>query len=624
MHFEISQDDDALKITLVGQDMEKFKRTSLWKMKLVKLKVNCSKIEGQTLFFPSSLTKLQRDEIVSALNIVTERGYEVIPSRSYLDSKEVEDSKIREKSRVGLAIKSHDDSVRENFETFRNVINQIMVRPLFDMQAWDAFFMCSIGKTANFSVPGSGKTASSLGVFAYLFSKKLVKRVVVISPKNAFGSWRDEWVSCFGANIPCNSLCFHDVKWNNTTSSDRNKELTLNVGRYNLILLNYEALGNYEAALRSLIAKDTLLVFDEIHKIKRIGGIRASSAIEASKDADYVIALTGTPIPNSYCDIYNLLNILYPKDYDLFFGFTPDMLNNPSSDGIQRINESLQPFFCRTNKQSLHVPEASPDRFCDVVASDVENRLLNQLMNIYKKDRLALIIRIMQMESDPEMLLTALDETEFDGLIDESPFEGITSPVDTDTMADVLLCKPTSKFNKCIDVVSSLVREGKSVVVWCFFRQSMQNITATLNEMGYSTGQIHGGIVQEDRQRILDDFKSGSIRVLVTNPQTLAESVSLHSICHDAVYFEYSYNLVHLLQSKDRIHRLGLPDGQYTQYHFLRVDYKVKEEEWSLDKRIYDRLHEKEEVMLEAIDRGVLESGSTDERDLDAVFEGLF
>ena len=56
--------------------------------------------------------------------------------------------------------------------------------------------------------------------------------------------------------------------------------------------------------------------------------------------------------------------------------------------------------------------------------------------------------------------------------------------------------------------------------------------------------------------------------MLVTNPQTLAESVSLHSVCHDAVYFEYSYNLVHLLQSKDRIHRLGLPDDQKTRYYY--------------------------------------------------------
>lgn len=55
----------------------------------------------------------------------------------------------------------------------------------------------------------------------------------------------------------------------------------------------------------------------------------------------------------------------------------------------------------------------------------------------------------------------------------------------------------------------------------------------------------------EQRTRILRDFRVGTREVLVTNPHTLAESVSLHMSCHDAVYIEYSYNLVHLLQSKD-------------------------------------------------------------------------
>lgn len=111
---------------------------------------------------------------------------------------------------------------------------------------------------------------------------------------------------------------------------------------------------------------------------------------------------------------------------------------------------------------------------------------------------------------------------------------------------------------------------------------------------------------------------------LITNPHTLAESVSLHSVCHDAIYFEYGYNLVHLLQSKDRIHRLGLPDGQYTQYYFMQTFYPSKTDDWSLDKKIYDRLSEKEATMLEAIDKGVLEPGSTDKQDIDLVFEGLF
>lgn len=112
--------------------------------------------------------------------------------------------------------------------------------------------------------------------------------------------------------------------------------------------------------------------------------------------------------------------------------------------------------------------------------------------------------------------------------------------------------------------------------------------------------------------------------MLVTNPQTLAESVSLHTVCHDAVYFEYCYKLVHLLQSKDRIHRLGLPPGRKTRYYFIMCENFVRNgKPLSLDEQIYDRLKEKEQTMLDAIDGGYLEGGYVDDEDLRIIFERL-
>lgn len=136
--------------------------------------------------------------------------------------------------------------------------------------------------------------------------------------------------------------------------------------------------------------------------------------------------------------------------------------------------------------------------------------------------------------------------------------------------------------------------------------------------MGIPTEAIYGVTPQKERREILDDFRAGRFKMLVTNPQTLAESVSLHSVCHDAVYFEYSYNLVHLPQSKDRIHRLGPPDDQKTRYYFMRDGREL-----SLDAVIYDRLKEKEQTMLDAIDRSRLEGGYLDDEDLRIIFERL-
>ena len=231
----------------------------------------------------------------------------------------------------------------------------------------------------------------------------------------------------------------------------------------------------------------------------------------------------------------------------------------------------------------------------------------------------------MQIESDPSMMYEALDEDCRGFLFDEDDWLSVdVDPMPKDLEGFARECAPTAKTLKCLELVANLVSKGKQAIVWCVFKKSMKNIECGLRKMGIGARQINGGTPSEERGRIIQLFKAGKIDVLVTNPHTLAESVSLHRSCHDAVYFEYSYNLVHLLQSKDRIHRLGLPDDQYTQYHFLRSVFNLGETRWSLDANIHERLREKETTMLEAIDKGVLETGSADRDDLAEVFSGLF
>lgn len=234
------------------------------------------------------------------------------------------------------------------------------------------------------------------------------------------------------------------------------------------------------------------------------------------------------------------------------------------------------------------------------------------------------------MQRDRRFLQSQLGAEELEGLFDadvtalqEPP--GVLAAL-TDMRAKRLIKEayPSSKFTKCIAIVDELVRAGKPAVVWCFFRQSMFAIAQELKSKGVSAQVVCGATDGDERTRILESFKAGEVHVFIANPQTLAESISLHTVCHDAVFFEYGYNLVYLLQSKDRIHRLGLPPEQYTQYRFIRLTYELDDEDWSLDHNIYDRLKEKEERMLNTTDKGVLESGSTDESDLAKVFSGLF
>lgn len=234
-------------------------------------------------------------------------------------------------------------------------------------------------------------------------------------------------------------------------------------------------------------------------------------------------------------------------------------------------------------------------------------------------------MRILQLESNPQMLLKALDMSDFSYLLDDSEEISEIDFVDYSDEVKKLIetCGQTTKFQQCSELVSSLVKQGKSVIIWCMFVDSIRNLAHTLENQGIRTRCIYGEVPLDERLEILDAFRNGEIQVLLTNPHTLAESVSLHSVCHDAVYFEYSYNLVHLLQSKDRIHRLGLPKNQYTQYYFHQIFYETENGSWSMDEAVYQRLQEKEKIMLDAIDNHVLEAMPTSEEDLEIIFAKL-
>nr|WP_083580462.1 SNF2-related protein [Parolsenella massiliensis] len=628
MKFRLGCSEGRLALTLADEPIENFLASSLWKVRLSFAKSKRPELHGQTLLFPADLSIADWHRIAASLEGASRFGVTVEHDSSFEKDVASNGGDLEERARVGLSIKAHDPVLLERFEGFSETVNSLMIRPLRERQMWDAFFMSAMGSSANFSVPGSGKTSAVLGAFAFLRQRGEVERIVVISPKNAFGSWRDEWAACFGRAEPCRSLCFHDRKWTGVDRAGRQRELRLGYRGYNLILLNYES-ANYGESLYKVVRDKSLLVFDEVHKVKRVHGKRAEDALAVARCAKYVVALTGTPIPNSYLDVYNLLHILYPDDYDWYFGFREQTLKKADKALVEKVNASIQPFFCRTSKKMLGVPEPEPDDLVAVPASGEETEALRELKGSLARDPLAMIVRVLQLESDQRMLEEDISWDDIEGLVDaadeQSLAQHLSAPMTLVSSvgaggSPVL----STKTRACIDLVSRLCGEGKKVIVWCIFKRSMANISSLLNARGHSTRVVSGATGMDERQEILDDFKLGGLEVLVTNPHTLAESVSLHMVCHDAVYFECSYNLVHLLQSKDRINRLGLPDGQYTQYHFLQSTFSVPSGAWSLDQNIYSRLCEKEQTMLDAIDRGVLEPGSTDERDLDLILDGLF
>ncbi len=516
------------------------------------------------------------------------------------------------------------DSQKERFSEFSSIVQKEVARPLRDIHLRAAFYEYEMARAANFSVPGAGKTAMILGVFAYLNRRNVpehVDRMVVISPINAFDSWKREFGAVFGDKKQLRVIDSQNKNFNVLLDTD--------FGISNLVLINYESLDKYTDQLKRLLDYQTILIFDEVHRIKNPEGKHALSALEIAQLSKYRYVLTGTPIPNSYRDVYNFLNILYKNEYEAYFGWDVDELSNkkPTIGFVEEINEKLYPFFWRTNKVDLGVPKVDAD-IVKAVSPSYEQQQLLEAIYSNETTAFARFIRLIQASTNPDLLNSQINysdlsgydnsETEVNGILSEKEFDlRIGQQSKSETYKSMHLSDVISpKFTCGIDLVTKLVAEGKKVLVWATFVDTIKKIQNALQNKGILVNIVYGGTAKDKRVDLIDDFRDGDVQVLVSNPQTLAESISLHQTVHDAVYFEYDFNLTYMLQSRDRIHRLGLKESQYTRYYYLQTEGEpiTSDLPGFIDQKIYDRLKKKETQMYSAIDDNSLSiEYSTDE-----------
>ena len=516
-------------------------------------------------------------------------------------------------------ITNFPDSKIKDYYEFCSVVQREVSRPLLELHLRASFYKYEMSKAANFSVPGAGKTAMILGVFAFLNRlnnprHEYVERILVICPISAINSWEIEFGKVFGNKKRLKSI-------DSQSSQNFEEDLNLNWNISNLVIINYESLPRYEALLSNLIDAKTMLVFDEVHRIKNPEGVRALSALNISRFPKFKYVLSGTPIPNSYTDIYNFLQMLYCDEYSSFFGWDLSTLKEPKVREIMDINKRIYPFFWRTNKNDLNVPKADVDVLKIVAASDEQLELVKAIYQ-NEKNGLARLIRLMQASTNPSLINKKIDFNELLGYDENGDIEGISKQFleslynpelendynNSDYSSFDLPNMIAPKFELGIELILNLVKENKKVLVWGLYVDTLEKITMVLRDRGIKVNLIYGATDKSIRVDLLNEFKYGEVEVLVSNPQTLGESISLHHEVHDAVYFEYNFNLTFMLQSRDRIHRLGLSPDQYTKYYYVQTkdELSTSSRPGFIDEKIYNRLKEKERIMYDAIDSNEL------------------
>ena len=529
------------------------------------------------------------------------------------------------------------------FDDFKSFCDNHLVIKLRDYQYKSAYLLSMSKIGFDFSVPGAGKTIITYTAYEYMKNYDGIKKILIIGPKNAYNAWHDEYITCFGKEPSFKNMSeesINDVSTYLCVSSENFEEVNF---------INIDKIKNVEEQLiKYLKASKTLLVIDEGHKVKNPNAQSTKVAMELGKYTENKIVLTGTPMPNGYEDLFSLTNILSPNREILPYNYS--QLKNFSIHGVsenqkEQIMNALLPYYSRVSKKYLIergelLPTNSYPRNCEM--SEEQRYLYDFLdglcVNASNKWEAsfslylmrAILIRKMQVSANPKLLSRSLMVDFYDmfGDVDDSSEENIENlklklqiadeelnKLMNDSEIPVIIGKyvneelVVNKNQLAIDLASELISKGQKVILWDIFVSNMDTLYNMIKrQLNCSVGVINGGITGEDRQRTINDFKNGDMSILIASPATLAESISLHKCCQNAIYVNRNYNAAQFIQSKDRIHRINMPIGKTATYYFL-------ENKDSVDEAVDERLKLKENRMLEILDTDAITIGSIDSGD---------
>lgn len=464
------------------------------------------------------------------------------------------------------ALKSHsigDQDVDDRLKTAG------FVRPLTPNQKRNVGKLANLPAGASFSVPGAGKTTEALAYFFYNASDD--DKLLVVAPKNAFGAWEEQIQDC--TNNP--ELQFVRLRGGYTAIDRALRD------QPRFMLITYQQYARVTDLINRYLEQFSVFMYlDESHRIKSgLHGVTPEAILSSCTLPTRKLILSGTPMPQSIADLIPQFTFLYPDT----------VANTESVVGL------IKPVYVRTTKAELGLPEVTRKtvsldmsplqrEIYKSLKSEIKRQLIPMLSDASKFSLRELgkrITKVVQFVSNPSLLASDMDYV-FD-----------------ERIGDLLAKTDGPKIEYACKRAMELASQGKKVIIWSQFVKNVEIISDRLKYLGADF--IHGGVDAGDEEesdtrewKIKQFHENPNKMVLVANPAAASEGISLHKVCHNAIYVDRSFNAAHYLQSEDRIHRLGLPKDQHTEVEILECVA-------SIDQVIDLRLRSKIDLMAQSL-----------------------
>lgn len=383
---------------------------------------------------------------------------------------------------------------------------------LFDYQRDIARLAIGKRKFAIFADCGLGKTLMLLE-FAQHARQATGKKVLIVSPLMVCEQTITESVKWYGDRMGLTYVASKDLpQWLNARDGI--------------------AITNYEAIRDGLDAKDLGgLILDESSMLKSHYGRWGTRLIELGKGVEFKLCSTGTPAPNDRIEFANHAVFLDRAKTVNEFLATYFVNRGETQNRWELKPHALRPFYRSLSAWSIFLTNPATYGWADNVETLPPINI--QVHDVPLTD---------QQRRAAQELTGNLITTRIGGIGERGKLSQIakgTNGVETNKPAYIR------------DMIDTW-RQKESTIVWCQFNAEQDRLADVLPD----SVSVTGSTPAPTRQRLIDDFKSGRVKTLITKPKILGFGLNLQ-VATRQVFSGIKDSYEEFYQAVKRSNRIG-------------------------------------------------------------------
>ena len=399
------------------------------------------------------------------------------------------------------------------------------------------------------------------------------KPYLIVAPVSLLDNWNKEIIK-FLEDGSYNPVILHG----GMISKKPNQDDVDWLSSQDIILTNYETVRGSQF---NICAVDyAVVVLDEAQKIKT-PGTYVTCAAKALK-ADFKIAMTGTPVENTYLDLWCIMDFAIPGLLGNSKEFAAQYQHPLKEEGTdvealgKELRDKMGVFFLRRRKIDVlkDLPQKRDIKSEVYMTPIQENAYINAIIQAQKCEGLdedqgrmlmLILLNYLRQISDSSLLMDNKQDLEI-------------LPVEA-------LIESSAKVKETIKILDEIRARDEKVIIFCIYKESQRILQRVIHDRyGISAKIINGDTKvlttarcnngKYSRQQAIDSFEAiRGFNVIIMSP--IAAGMGLNvTAANNVIHFGRHWNPAKESQATDRAYRIGQEKDVNVYYPITKLSDK--------------------------------------------------